>query len=52
MDETPISSCKPGQRPSVGDPLPDLTLRTLDGQAFPLSSLRGTRALIFMWASW
>ena len=39
-------------RPGVGDPLPDVTLRTLDGQPFQLRSLRGKRALIFMWASW
>jgi len=32
--------------------MPDLTLRGLDGQPFSLRSLRGKRALIFMWASW
>ena len=40
------------RRPQVGDPMPDLTLRGLDGQPFPLRSLGGTPALIFMWASW
>jgi hypothetical protein len=38
--------------PRVGDPMPDLVLRGLDERPFPLSQLRGTRALIFMWASW
>jgi hypothetical protein len=40
------------QRPGVGDSMPDLTLRTLDGQPFSAWSLRGKRALLFMWASW
>ena len=40
------------RRPRVGDLMPDLTLRGLDGQPFPLRGLRGQRALIFMWASW
>ncbi len=40
------------RRPQVGDPMPDLTLRTLDGEPFQLSHLHGKRALIFMWASW
>ena len=52
MDETTTSTLQTSQRPGVGDPLPDVMLRTLDGQPFPLNSLRGTRALIFMWASW
>jgi peroxiredoxin len=38
--------------PQVGDEMPDLALRGLDGQPFTLRSLRGKRALIFMWASW
>ena len=40
------------RRPQVGEPFPDLTLRGLDGQPFPLRALRGKRSLIFMWASW
>ena len=52
MDETTTSTLQTSQRPGVGDPLPDVMLRTLDGQPFSLSSLRGRRALIFMWASW
>ncbi len=41
-----------GHAPGVGATMPDLTLRGLDGQPFSLRSLRGKRALIFMWASW
>jgi hypothetical protein len=53
VDETTTTSTlQIRQRPGVGDPLPDVMLRTLDGQPFPLSALRGTGALIFMWASW
>jgi peroxiredoxin len=50
MLETPHHAA--ARRPQVGEPMPDLTLRGLDGQPFPLSRLRGKRALIFMWASW
>ena len=52
VDDATSSTVQSRQRPSVGDPLPDVTLRTLDGQPFQLNSLRGQRALIFMWASW
>ena len=52
VDDAISSTLQRRQRPSVGDPLPDVTLRTLDGQPFQLSSLLGQRALIFMWASW
>lgn len=38
--------------PRVGDPLPDITLVGLDGQAIRLSDYRGRRLLVFMWASW
>jgi peroxiredoxin len=40
------------RRPQIGDPLPDLTLRGLNGQPFSLRTLRGKRSLVFMWASW
>lgn len=36
----------------VGSTLPEVTLRDLDGNAYPLSDLRGRRAMLFMWASW
>jgi hypothetical protein len=52
VDHVASSASHSRQRPGVGDPLPDVTLRTLDGQPFQLNSLRGQRALIFMWASW
>ena len=38
--------------PGGGQPLPDLTLTTLDGGEFRFADLRGKRALLFMWASW
>jgi hypothetical protein len=53
MDErTRTSSPRTSDRPRIGDPMPDLTLRTLDGEVFRTWSLQGTRALLFMWASW
>jgi cytochrome oxidase Cu insertion factor (SCO1/SenC/PrrC family) len=52
VDDATSSTLQTHQRPRVGDPLPDVTLRTMDGQPFQLNSLRGQRALIFMWASW
>ena len=36
----------------VGDVLPALALRDLDGQAVDLARWRGKRVLLFMWASW
>jgi hypothetical protein len=52
VDDATRSTLQTRQRPGVGDPLPSVTLRTMDGQPFQLTSLRGQRALIFMWASW
>ena len=46
------STARRGHTPHLGDRMPDLILRGLDGQPFPLRTLRGQRALIFMWASW
>ncbi|MCA1647554.1 MAG: hypothetical protein LC797_19520, partial [Chloroflexi bacterium] len=48
----PMSAVTNTRRPHVGDRMPELILRGLDGQPFSLQSLRGKRALIFMWASW
>jgi hypothetical protein len=50
LETTPAQAI--ARRPQVGDEMPDLTLRGLDGQPFALRTLRGKRALIFMWASW
>jgi peroxiredoxin len=52
VDDVASSTSQSTQRLGVGDPLPDVTLQTMDGQPFQLKSLRGQRALIFMWASW
>ena len=32
--------------------LPDIVLTDLDGTTFPLASLRGTRFVMVVWASW
>jgi len=39
-------------RPRVGDVAPDVALPSLDGRTIRLSDYRGTRLLVFMWASW
>lgn len=36
----------------VGDPLPNITLPTLNGGELALDELRGKRVLIFFWGSW
>jgi peroxiredoxin len=38
--------------PVVGQPAPDFTLKTLDGQTVTLSDLRGQPVVINFWASW
>ena len=38
--------------PRVGDVAPDVALPSLDGRIVRLSDYRGTRLLVFMWASW
>lgn len=38
--------------PKVGDASPDFTLPSLDGEMISLSSLRGRKVIVFMWASW
>ena len=41
-----------GGRALASAEAPDLVLPTLDGEAFPLSRLRGRKVLIASWASW
>ena len=36
----------------IGDQFPDVTLPTLGGGELQVSDLRGTKVLLFMWASW
>lgn len=36
----------------VGDPVPDITLTALDGRRINLRDFRGSRLIIFCWASW
>lgn len=38
--------------PKVGDPSPNFTLPSLDGQEISLSSYKGKKMIVFMWASW
>lgn len=41
------------QKIQVGEPAPDFTVPSLDGQTtYRLSDFRGRRVLIFNWASW
>ena len=37
---------------TAGQPLPAFSVATIDGARLDLSSLRGKRVLLFMWASW
>ena len=39
-------------KPPTGDVAPDVALPSLDGGTIRLSQYRGTRLLVFMWASW
>ncbi len=38
--------------PRVGDPLPELQARTLDGEDVRLDQLRGEAVLLNLWATW
>ncbi len=38
--------------PLVGQPAPDLTLETIDGQPVSLAALRGRPVLVNFWATW
>ena len=38
--------------PLVGNPAPDFTLQTIDGQTVTLSALRGKPVIVNFWASW
>ena len=38
--------------PKVGDQAPEFNLPSLDGDMISLSSLRGRKVILFMWASW
>jgi hypothetical protein len=41
------------QKIQVGEPAPDFTVPSLDGQTtYRLSDFRGRRVLVFNWASW
>lgn len=35
-----------------GEPVPEIVLPQLDGPEIALSSFRGEKLLVFMWASW
>jgi len=37
---------------AIGDLMPEVVLRDLDGRAWRVSEFRGRPLLIFMWASW
>jgi len=44
--------CKKSSEQMVGSPAPDFTLKSIDGRAVSLSSLRGQVVLIEFWATW
>lgn len=43
---------QPNRSTGVGDPVPDVTLQTLDGQPLHLGDMAGKKYILFMWASW
>ena len=43
---------KPVAYIDVGDRIPDITLPSLPGEQVSLSSFRGKKHILFMWASW
>ena len=40
------------ERLAVGDLMPDVELRDLEGRALGIGDFRGRPLLVFMWASW
>ncbi|MBM3925012.1 MAG: redoxin domain-containing protein [SAR202 cluster bacterium] len=40
------------QFPKVGDTAPDFTLDSLGGRPVAISSYKGKKLVVFMWASW
>ena len=38
--------------PDLGEAAPDFTLTSLEGNPISLSSYRGKKVIVFMWASW
>lgn len=43
---------KKAEHVGVGDQAHDFTLPTLNGENVSLSDFRGSRVILFMWASW
>ncbi|MBI4218971.1 MAG: redoxin domain-containing protein [Chloroflexi bacterium] len=46
------SQLVPFHRLSVGEPVPDFTLPSMDGPDISLREYAGNKLIIFMWASW
>ncbi len=49
-----LSACRPASNPDfqVGEPIPDFTLSTLDGQVVSSSNLLGNPVVLNFWATW
>ena len=50
--DTSASSANNGPAPQVGFTAPDFTLKTPEGEAYTLSSLKGQAVLVNLWATW
>ncbi|HVA86789.1 MAG TPA: TlpA disulfide reductase family protein [Candidatus Saccharimonadales bacterium] len=47
-----VAGCSSSGTAKVGDPAPEISGTTLDGQPLTLSSLRGRPVVVNFWASW
>ena len=54
LETPPTPTADPFARPplTVGEPLPDLRLPTIEGETLALSSYRGQKLLLIEFASW
>ena len=52
LPEAADAGGQPGTGPSVGDPVPAVTLTTLEGKTINLADLKGKTVVLHFWATW